>query len=87
MKPSTLAILEKKHPHLTKQQISFIVKFHIGNIGNRVTRNTTFSITVPKLGRIHTHGNAKNKAYSLRIKKFTKRWRHLNKFTDTELLF
>lgn len=53
----------------------------------RMEKNTTFDLTVPKFGRIHTHGNAKNKAYQLKIKKFTKRFNRLFKFEDSSLLF
>lgn len=87
MKLSTLKILEAKYPRFTQHQLKVIVNYHLRSMERRMSNNTTFDMTVPKLGRIHTHGNAKNKAYQLRIKKFTKRINRLNKFSDSTLLF
>jgi len=87
MKPSTLKMLREKYPKFTPHQLKVIVNYHLRSMERRISNNTTFDMTVPKFGRIHTHGNAKNKAYELRIKKFTKRHRRLNKFSDNTLLF
>lgn len=87
MKASTLKILEAKYPKFTPHQLRVIVKYHLRSMEKRMEKNTTFDLTVPKFGRIHTHGNAKNKAYQLKIKKFTKRFNRLFKFEDSSLLF
>lgn len=87
MKSSTLRLLLSKHPDLTKDQIKIIVSQHLKVINSRISNNTTFNLKIPKFGRIHTHGNSKNKAYVARLKRH-KKWRdNKNDFSDKTLLF
>ena len=87
MKAGILKILLSKHPDLTKEHIKIIVNMHLRIINTRISNNTTFKLNVPKLGIIHTHGNAKNKAYKARLKRH-KKWRNKkNDFSDKTLLF
>ncbi len=87
MKISTLRILRAKYPEYTDQQIKLVVNTHLKVINQRISNNTTLNILVPSLGRIHTHGNAKNKSYVARLVRY-KKWHHNKKdFSDKTLLF
>ena len=87
MKTSTLRKLMRMYPQYEEKEIRYIISTHIKTLSNRVYKNTTFNLLVPKLGRIHTHANSKNKAYVAVLAKHKIVRDAKNEFSDKVLLF
>lgn len=87
MRLSTIRAIQLKNPTFSIDEIKRVVGNYLKTISNRISNNTTVNINVPKLGRIHTHGNAINSSYKARLVRH-KKWRD-NKadFSDKTLLF
>ncbi len=75
-----------KNPKFTKHQIGLVIGAYLKSI-NKKLHNHTFSLKVPKLGIIHTHGNAKNKTITKKNKNQYKKNKLKYDFSDKKLLF
>lgn len=79
--------IQKKHPEYSKEQIKLILTQHLGLLNSKLSRSQTLDLTIPKLGRVHTHGNAINDK-RLNINKTVKLWtRKKTAYSDSQLLF
>lgn len=79
--------IQKKNPEYSLDQIDAVLS-KIWEIINKKTSNCqVLDLTIPKLGRIHTHGNTKNKAKIHIFKVIVKANRERYKYDDKQLLF
>lgn len=87
MTKQQLKAIQARNPKYTEEQILFLVRRTIGNINRKIRFNSTFKLVVPKLGKIHTHGNAKNKSGDNHNKLIRKRQQLQRDFSINVLLF
>jgi len=77
----------KKNHKFTKEQINLVISSYMFHINIKLSKASAIDLNIPKLGRIHTHGN-RNDVVAIRNIKRTIKWTaNKNKFTDKELLF
>lgn len=79
--------IQKKNPDYSLDKISLVIDNYIANINKKIANCQTINLVVPKLGRIHTHGNSKNKAMAKRIEKNNIKINENFKYSDKQLLF
>lgn len=77
----------KKNQRFTKEQINLVISSYMFHINIKLSRASSIDLNIPKLGRIHTHGNRKDIVTIRNIKRTIKWTTKRNKFTDKELLF
>lgn len=87
MTKQQLKAIQVKNPKYTEEQIQFLIRRMTGAINRKIRFNSTFNLTVPKLGKIHTHGNAKNKSGVKHNEKIKKRQQLQRDFSINVLLF
>ncbi len=75
-----------KNTKFNKHQIMLVVSSRLKSI-NKKMQNATMDLNVPKFGRIHTHGNAKNPIIAGRVNKQNKKAKLKSDFSDKMLLF
>lgn len=79
--------LKEKYPNRTNEELTLVVKTYFNSMNMIISSNTVFNLDIPKLGRIHTHGNAVNKTSQKQTRDNTKLVYKRNQFTDEQLLF
>lgn len=84
---SLLRRIQKKHPNRSLEEIEIIINVHLGQLNFKLCNCQVIDITVGKLGRIHTHGNAKYHNYEKQKVKIAKWVQEKDEYSDTNLLF
>lgn len=79
--------LMAKHPNLTKEQIQLIISSFLTMINQKLGQNKVVDLTIPSLGRVHTHGRTKDVSKAKRFKSINDWKNKNNKFSDEALLF
>lgn len=79
--------IKAKHPEYTTEQIKMVIRGHLAKLNIMLVKGETFNITIPKLGRIHTHGNAVSRAKIIDRNYHRKNMKRIGNFTDKRLLF
>lgn len=87
MTKQQIKAIQAKNPKYTEAQIQFVIRRMTGNINRKMRFNSTFNLTVPKMGKIHTHGNAKNKSRLRHYKYVKKRNKQIKDLSIKTLLF
>lgn len=87
MTKAQLKAIQVKNPKYTEKQILFLIRRYTGAASRKIRFNSTFDLTIPKLGKIHTHGNAKNKSADRHNQYLKKRQQLQRDFSITVLLF
>ena len=82
-----LDLVLKKNQRFTKEQINLVISSYMFHINIKLSRANSIDLNIPKLGRIHTHGNRKDIVTIRNIKRTIKWTTKKNKLTDKELLF
>jgi hypothetical protein len=77
----------KSNPGFTREQIQTIIGCYMLHINMKLSKVCVIDLNIPKLGRIHTHGNKKDAIEAGKLKSIVKWTNKRNKFTDKELLF
>jgi len=79
--------IQKKHPNRSLKEIEIVITQHLNVLNLKLSRTQVANYTIPKLGRIHTHGNVKNKS-AKKVQKYSNKYlRERVKYNDTQLLF
>lgn len=79
--------IQKKNPEYSLDQIDAVLSKTWEIINKKTSNCQVLDLTIPKLGRIHTHGNTKNKAKIHIFKVIVKANRERYKYDDKQLLF
>jgi hypothetical protein len=82
-----LDLVLKRNPSFTKEQIHTVIACYMLHINLKLSKVCVIDLNIPKLGRIHTHGNKKDAVAIRKVKRSIKWTTNKNKFTDKELLF
>ena len=77
----------KKNQRFTKEQINLVISSYMFHINIKLSKASAIDLNIPKLGRIHTHGNKRDIVAIRKVKRSIKWTANKNKFTDKELLF
>jgi hypothetical protein len=79
--------LKEKHPEYSEEEIRTVIMCNLNTITRTISKSETFKLVVPKLGTIHTHGNAVSE-HKIKDRKYhRKNMKKVNNFTDKTLLF
>jgi len=57
------------HPNMTKDEIRWVVQCFLTQINRKLSRCRSLDLNVPRLGRIHSHGNKKLNIEKIKVKK------------------
>ena len=57
---SLLLRIQKKNPDKSLKQIELVLRVHLNVLNSKLSISQKFNLTIPKLGKIHTHGNVKS---------------------------
>ena len=79
--------IQKKHPNRSLEEIEIIINVHLGQLNFKLSQCQVIDITISKLGRIHTHGNAKYHNYEKQKDKIAEYNQVRVEYSDTNLLF
>ena len=79
--------IQEKNPKYSIKQIELVLMGHLGTINRKLINCQKINLNIPKLGRIHTHGNVKHKS-TQHTYKLHKAWTDKkNLYSDEQLLF
>lgn len=79
--------LKEKHPEYSEEEIKTVIMGNLNTITWTISKSETFKLVVPKLGTIHTHGNAVSE-HKLNDRKYHKKnMSKVHNFSDKTLLF
>jgi len=87
MNKNTLLRIQQKNPNYSLEQIETVINAHIGALNFKIAMCQKLSLTIPKVGRIHTHGNVKNKSDAKKSEYIKEYKAKEYRYSDKELLF
>ncbi len=64
-----------------------VIQGHINALNFKLCNCQTIDVTIVKLGRIHTHGNSKNKSRAKMVKRIIDFKQNKIEYSDKQLLF
>lgn len=79
--------IQAKHPEYTQEEIKVIIMKHLLVLNFKLGKSDALNLTIPRLGRIHIHGNAISDTrikFNRRVNKFLIK---KNAYSDKRLLF
>lgn len=84
---SLLRRIQKKHPNRSLEEIEIVINVHLGQLNFKLCNCQTIDVTINKFGRIHTHGNSKNKSRAKTMKRIIDFKQNKIEYSDKQLLF
>lgn len=84
---SLLRRIQKKHPNRSLEEIEMVIQGHLTQLNIKLSGCQTIDLTIVKLGRIHTHGNSKNKSRAKTMKRIIDFKQNKIEYSDKQLLF